>query len=142
MLCLLHMKAYQTKASTISLKRYGDIKKETFRRFNLIKKRTKRKPYIRSAYFNKQKIFFDYFWSHIFQKSPKERVKRLQYFSAAIDLLKNSKNDPVSQDNPHKSNETLHRFLCATKEKNLFCVQVEENKRTGNKYFMSCFSME
>ena len=89
---------------------------------NKIKKQTKRRPYVRSTYFNKQKIFFDFFWKHLFQKNPK--------------------NHPLSEENPHKKSEILHRFAGLTKDKELFYVQIKENKRNNKKYFMSCFPLE
>ena len=83
--------------------------------FRQIKKRTKRRPYIRSAYLNKQKVFLDYFWKHLFKKNPKERVKRLRFFGAAVELIKSSRNDPFSRQNPNKKNEMMHRFLGVTR---------------------------
>jgi len=88
--------------------------------FNQIKKKTKRSPYVRSAYFNKQKVFFDYFWDHLRQKSPKERFKRMKYFEAAIEVIKNLRNESSLRENPNKRNEALYRFAGLTKEKELF----------------------
>lgn len=75
----------------------------------------------------------------MFQKRPKERMKRLKYFRAALDVIKNSKNHPTSEENPHKKGEILHRFIGLTESKELFYVQIKEDKRSGKKYFMSCF---
>src|SRR6056297_2730983 len=130
---------YQAKNSKIKGTRYQEARDQTFILFNQIKKRSKRKVYIRSAYFKKQKIFFDYFWQHLSQKPPKERFKRLKYFKVAVELVRNSKNSPNSIQNPNKSSEILHRFAGLTKEKDLFYVQIKEEKRSGKKYFMSCF---
>ncbi|MCK5122977.1 MAG: hypothetical protein KAQ87_02420 [Candidatus Pacebacteria bacterium] len=107
--------------------------------FNQIKKRTKRKPYLRSDYFNKQKVFFDYFWAHLHQKRSKERFERLQYFEASIDLIRHSRNHPCSKQNPNKKTEILHRFSGLTKDKKQFCVQIKGDKKNDKKYFMSCF---
>lgn len=133
---------YQTKIKRFQINRYKDAREHALFLFNQIKKKTKRRPYIRSVYFNKQKVFFDYFWSHLFQKNPKERVRRLQYFEAALEVIRKSRNHPTSEENPHKKNEILHRFLGQTKDKELFYVQIKENKRSGKKYFMSCFPLE
>ena len=133
------MIAYQTKIKKLRGTSYAELRKEALVIFNRIKTKTKRRPYIRSAYFNKQKIFFDFFWTHLNQKSRKERTKRLKYFEVAIDLIKNSRNHPVSEENPHKQSEVLHRFIGLTKEKELFYVQIKENKKSNKKYFMSCF---
>ena len=35
--------------------------------------------------------------------------------------------------------EILHRFAGLTKNRELFYVQIKEDKRSGRKYFMSCF---
>ena len=130
--------SYQTKIKKLSGTSYSEVRKEALFLFNKIKKETKHRPYIRSAYFNKQKIFFDYFWQHLFEKSLKERTKRLKYIDCAIDLIKNSRNFPTSKENVDNKNEILHRFKGQTKDKMIFFVQIKEEKKTGKKYFMSC----
>ena len=130
---------YQTKTKKLPGANYTEVRKRAIIVFNRIKKRTKRKPYIKSAYFKKQKIFFDFFWTHLHQKNPKERFKRLKYFECAIDLIKNSRNKPFTEVNRNKKNEILHRFVGLTKEKELFYAQIKENRRSKRKYFMSCF---
>jgi hypothetical protein len=57
-------------------------------------------------------------------------------------VIKNSRNHPTSEENPHKKGEILHRFAGLTKDKELFYVQIKEDKRSGKKYFMSCFPQE
>ncbi|MBU3964942.1 hypothetical protein KKG29_02270 [Patescibacteria group bacterium] len=130
---------YQTKIKKLPGTSYGEVVKHAYFLFNQIKKKTKRRPYIKSAYFDKQKIFFDYFLEHLFQKSPKERLKRLKYFGAALELMRKSKNHPTSEENPHKKGEILHRFAGLTTDRELFYAQIKEEKRNGKKYFMSCF---
>ncbi len=95
----------------------------------------------RSAYFKKEKIFFDFFWNHLKQKSPKERFKRLKLFKSAIEVIKNSRNKPETKTNPNKKTEIFYRFAGLTKSQ-LFIVQIKENKRSKNKYLMSCFSIK
>lgn len=136
------MVPYQTKNKKLSGTSYIEVRKKAMATFNQIKSRTKRKPYIRSAYFKGQKIFFDYFWKHLYQKSPKEKFTRLKYFNCAIDLVKNSRNKPLEQINRNKKTETLYRFAGLTRDKELFYVQIKENRRSKRKYFMSCFSGE
>ncbi len=133
---------YQTKIKKLPGTKYIEIRKQAIILFNQIKRRTKRKTYIRSAYFNKQKVFFDYFWPHLMQKSLKERTRRLKYFSCAVDLARNSKMIPTSKENVDNKNEILHRFIGQTKEKEIFFVQIKENKKTGRKYFLSCFPLK
>jgi hypothetical protein len=133
---------YPTKVKKLPGTSYAEVREHAMFLFNQIKRKTKRRPYIRSAYFNKQKVFFDFFWQHLFQKSHKERVRRLKYFEAALEVIRNSRNHPASEENPHKKGEILHRFAGLTKDKELFYVQIKEDKRSGKKYFMSCFPQE
>ena len=130
---------YQSDKIKLAGTNYFEIRKQALFIFNQIKKKTKRRPYIRSSYFKKQKIFFDYFWTHLRQKPPRERFKRLQYFEAAIDLIKNSRREPTSKQNPNKRGEIVHRFIGVTVNKEQFSVQIKEDLKTDKKYFMSCF---
>ena len=129
----------QTKSKKLSGTSYKEVFKKARAVFSEIKHRTKRRPYIRSAYFHKQKIFFDFFWIHLAQKQIPERVRRLRYFKAAIELIRKSRNHPQSMQDPNKPEEILHRFAGSTKEKELFFVQIKEHKRTGRKQLMSIF---
>lgn len=106
---------YFTKVNKLPGTNYTEVKRNADIIFKQIKSKTKRRPYIRSAYFNKQKVFFDFFWQHLFKKSLKERVRRLKFFPCAIDLIKNSRILPTSKENVDNRNEILHRFLGQTK---------------------------
>ena len=136
---------YQTKSDKLAGTSLKEVKKSAMMVYKEIVKLTKGEPYIRSAYFRKrrkEKVFLNYFWNHLSQKSPKQRFKRLKYFKAAIDLIKNSRNKPISKLNPNNKNEVLHRFAGLTKNKELFYVQIKEETKKGKKYFMSCFPPE
>jgi hypothetical protein len=135
------MVPYQTRSKKIAGTSYGEVMYGAMTIFDGIKKKTKRRPYIRSAYFNKEKIFFDYFREHLFQKSNSERMKRLKFFRAAVELVKNSKNKPSIKVNPNNSGEIVYRFAGLTREREIFYVNIKEDKRK-RKYFMSCFSPE
>ena len=74
------------------------------REYKKIVNLTKRQPYVRSTYFNKDKIFVAIFWEHLSQKHRKERMKRQKFYNAAIDLLRNSRCEP---DTIFKSNNLL-----------------------------------
>lgn len=128
---------YQAKSKKISGTNLAEVYKNAGKCFKEISRKTKRRPYIRSAYFKKEKIFFDYFWDHLRQKVPKERYKRLKFFEAAIELIKKSRNKPSIEPASNK-HETLYRFSGITAEKKPFFVQIKEDKRK-RKYFMSCF---
>lgn len=133
------MEHYITNKTRISATRYSDLIKYVRRLYHDIEKQTKRKPYIRSAYFKKEKIFFDYYWYHLDQKSFTERRKRLRYFKYGIDLIRNSRIKPVIKINPHRKRETLYRFTGVTKEGDVFHVQIKEDLKTKQKYLMSIF---
>lgn len=73
------------------------------------------------------------------QKHPKEWRKRLAYYKAALDLLRNSQ---ITLDTIFRADDLniiLHRFYGATKDGTYFCVQVKQDKRSGRKDFMSVF---
>ena len=115
---------YQTKINKLPGTNYSEVKGRAYLIFKQIKSKTKRKPYLRSVYFNKQKVFFDYFWNHLGQKkSVKEKTLRLKCLPCAIDLIKNSKIKPSSKENPNNTEEFLHRFYGQTKNKEKFAVQ-------------------
>lgn len=133
------MKFYQTKVKKISGTDYSEVYHEARRIFKNVSAKTKRRPYIRSAYFKKDKVFLDYFWNHLWQKSWRDRVRRLKYYPCALDLIENSMADPISKQNPNKPSEILHRFAGSTKDKELFFVQISEDRKTDQKHFMSVF---
>lgn len=134
---------YQTKSNKLAGTSLKEVKKNALTFYKReIGKSSGKQPYVRSAYFKKEKVFFNYFWPHIFQKSPKERFKRLKYFKAAVELAKNSRNRPASKENPNKRGEILHRFAGLTRGKEVFFIQIKEDKKSKKKYFMSCFPPE
>ena len=133
------MLPYLAKSKELKGTNYADVSKQARQVFKLIKARTKRRPYIRSAYFKKQKIFFDFFWQHLAQKRFPDRVRRLRFFPCAIELIAKSRIHPDSMDNPANKSEILHRFSGRTTSNQLFYVQVKEEKRTGKKQFISVF---
>lgn len=128
---------YQTRSSKITGTKFGELIKETRMFFETIESKTKRRPYVRSAYFEKRKVFFDLFWKHLYQKSFKERSKRLKFIRCAVELVEKSRNDPDSIE--EKRGEIWHRFGGLTKSGELFYVQVKEDKKTRRLDFMSVF---
>ena len=132
---------YQAKSKKVSGSSYGEVMHNAFKIFDEIKKKTKRRPHIRSAYFKKEKIFFDYFREHLFQKNSHDRERRMKFFAAAIELVNKSKHNPILKTNPNKKGEIFYRFAGLTGEKHLFFVQIKEDKKK-RKYFMSCFGPE
>ena len=132
------MDTYETKEKIISGTSYAEIYKEANLIYKHIESKSKRKPYIRSKYFNNEKVFLDYFWEHIRSKSFRDRTRRLKYYLCALDLIKYSQIKPTIAINPMKKSETLYRFTGMTKLKNIYYVQIKANKR-NQKFFMSVF---
>lgn len=133
------MKVYQSKVNRLAGTDYQEVNSKAKAIFTKIKKKSKRKPYIRSAYFDKEKIFLDYFWEHLHKKHPADRFRRLKFYACALDLISNCRIDPISFQNPNSPRDILHRFLGITKQGEEFVVQITENKRNHQKYFISVF---
>jgi hypothetical protein len=121
---------------------YGEIERKARRLYNAEAAKTKRNPYVRNPFFKKEKVFLALFWEHLNQKPRKDRKRRLKYYGCALDLLKNTTAAPITKLNPNGRNELVHRFAGISKDNELFFVQVKEDLKTGNKYFMSVFSPE
>lgn len=134
------MKAYKVKSKKLPGTNFHEVRKKAFKLYQQIKSKTKRRAYIRSAYFKKDKIFLALFWQHLFDKQKwQDRMRRLKYFKVAIELIRHSKFEPKSKENPNKSGEILHRFTGITKDHDIFFVQIKENKCNGQKYLISIF---
>ena len=107
--------------------------------YKQIVSKSKRKPYVRSAYFDGEKVFLDYFWQHLQAKNWRDRTRRLKYYLCAIDLIKNNRFDPIERKNPNDQKEILYRFSGVTKSGSEFFVQLKVDLKTGNRHFMSVF---
>jgi len=115
------MKSYQTKTKKLTGSDFREVHKKAFGLYKQIKNKTKRRSYIRSAYFRKDKIFLELFWRHLFSKPNwRDRIRRLKYFPCAIELIRHSRLEPESKENPNKSSEILHRFGGVTRENDMF----------------------
>ncbi len=132
-------KAYRTKSKKLTGSNYGEVHRKAFSLFTQIKKKSKRRVYIRSAYFHKDKVFLSLFWHHLSDKHHKERLRRVKYFQCAIELIRETRFDPTSIENTDEKSEILHRFAGVTSDDELFYVQIKENKRNGQKYLISVF---
>ncbi len=134
------MKVYQSKYPKIAGRKYIDVERRARDIHKRIERRTKRTPYVKSAYFDGDKVFVNLYWTHLNQKPRADRKRRLKLYEAAIDLIENSRSSPHVRLNPNGRNETVYRFAGVTKDGELFFVQIKENARR-QKYFMSSFSM-
>lgn len=134
------MKAFLVTTSKFSGTDFREVHKKAFGFYTSIKSKSKRRPYVRSTYFRKDKIFLDLFWKRLFDNPNwRDRTRRLKYYPCAIELIRNTAFEPTSKENPNKKSEILHRFAGITKEKDVFFIQVREDKRTGQKWLMSVF---
>jgi hypothetical protein len=133
------MRVYKSKAALLPGSSYDEVLLLARREHKKIEKLTKRQPYVRSTYFKKDKIFISNFWAHLMQKHRKDRMKRLKFYSAAIDLMRNSRCEPETIFDKNDLSVLLHRFYGVTKEGAEYCVQVKQDKRSGRKDFISAF---
>lgn len=134
------MKVYHAKTKKLSGTSYAEVYKKAFSIYLKIKKQSKRRTYIRSTYFRKEKIFLSIFWQHLHDKlNIRDKVRRVKYFPCAIELIKNTHFNPIVKDNPNKKSEILHRFIGITSDKEVFLVQIKENKNNNEKYLISVF---
>lgn len=134
------MSLYKTKVKKISGTSYREIIKNARAVFHQIEKKSRRSAYIKSPFFNNEKVFLSLFWDHLRQKPQRERKWRLKFLSCAFDLIGNSKNKPMSEEvNPNHKTELLYRFSGLTATGESFFVQIKENRKSGRKDFMSVF---
>ena len=134
------MQVYRCKSKKFSGSDFHEVRERAFGLYTEIKKKTKRRPYIRSAYFNKSKIFLDLFWHHLFEKENwRDRMRRMKYFGCAVELIQKTRFEPVTKENPNKTGEILHRFYGLTSDNELFYVQIKEDKRKDQRFLISVF---
>ena len=119
--------------------KYADIMPQIRQIFRALQRKTKRRPYVRSAFFRKDKIFFDYFWIHINQKLKHDRTRRLRYFVCALELLNMSKIPPKTFVNAEVPGVIYHEFIGLARDKTRFSVIVKQDRSSGNKYLLSLF---
>ncbi|MBI3627020.1 hypothetical protein HY224_03170 [Candidatus Uhrbacteria bacterium] len=134
------MVPYKTKCEKVSGTDYKEVRRKISRFYNVVKRKTRRRPYVRSAYFNGEKIFLESFWQHLYAKENfRDKVRRMKYFPCALELIEKSRLEPDSKENPNNHSVILHRFGGITKGGELFFVQIREEKRSGEKWLMSVF---
>jgi hypothetical protein len=132
---------WKVKARIIPGKSYAQVNKIARSLFHDLERRTKRKPYIRSKYFKKQKVFLSFFWEHLGDKTLNDKTRRLKLFECCLDLIKNSPFEPTTKVKDSHSTEILYRFYGSTKGGELFAVQIKKNKK-GRLELMSVFPWE
>ncbi len=133
------MQNNRLKTSTVKGTNYPEIYKKAFNFYKTIKAKSKRRPYVRSKYFENQKIFLELFWIHLHQKNKNERERRVSLFPVAVEFISNSKSEPILTAKGVKSSEIFYRFTAVTKDNQIFFIQIKENKKSGQKWLMSIF---
>lgn len=137
------MQIYHTKIAKLKGTDYHEVCRRAHNYYSELNRGNRRKPYARSTYFNKDKIFLELFWHHLFEKKNRgDRIRRLKFLPCAIELIKKSHINPTSKENVDKPKEILHRFEGMSLEKDLFFVQIKEEKKSGKKWLMSVFPFE
>lgn len=133
------LKTFKVKETPLSGSSYNEVCKKSRNLFGIAKGKSKRKFYIRSAYFKKQKVFFDYFWPHLLEKRQADRMRRLKFLPCAFELISGSTYQPeetVNEENGKR--ETLYRFYGRTSDNKQFVVQM---KKSGSKNTLQCISV-
>ena len=133
------MNSDNTKYPQLSGSSYSEVLKRARQEYNVIAHLTKRQPYVKSKYFSGEKVFLAVFWTHLMNKNQKDRTKRLRFYKAALDLLRNSQINPDTIASTEDQRMLLYRFYGVTKDGSHFCIQVKEDIRTKRKDFMSVF---
>lgn len=133
------MDTFKTKSRPLSGTSYAEVYPQGLALYKQIASKTKRRPYVRSVYFNKEKVFLDYFWQHIREKNLSDKIRRLKYYPCALELIRYSHVQPVSKVNPNKRSEILHRFSGTTTSGAIFFVQIKEDLKKNHKHFISVF---
>lgn len=134
------MSSYKSKYSLLAGTDYSEVMKTSRREYQIVQSRNpRRQPYVRSKYFNGDKVFINIFWNHLAQKRKGEQIKRAKLLAAALDLVRNTPLPPQTIFSQANLNEILHRFVGETKDGVQFYVQVKESKKSNRKDFMSVF---
>jgi len=131
---------YKCKLETIRGENYAEIVRKARRIYHDLSRQTRRDPFIRSFYFNKEKVFLNSFCGHLNTKRQKDRKRRLKFYGCAIELIERNRLRPEA---PFKSkSEQIFRFKGVAADSQQFIVQIREEMKTGRKYFTSVFPLE
>lgn len=133
------MQVFKSKYGRLPGTSYGELYPLALDIYKQTLSHTKRQPYVRSKFFAKDKVFLAYFWQHLRQKNFKDRARRLRYFAAALDVMRNTTYEPTVKQNPNDKHELLLRFAGSTREDELFYMQIKQNIKTGRKDLISVF---
>lgn len=129
---------YRCKQEIIKATDYAETVKKARRIYHDLER--KRDPFVRSAYFEKDKIFINTFWDHLKPKPQRDRRRRLKFYGCALELIQRSR---VKPESPFRTkSENLYRFSGESADGQKFVVQIREESKTGRKYFTSVFPLD
>jgi len=121
------IKPWKVKSKLIPDKTYKAVNKIARSIFHQIERKSKRTVYVRSRYFQKQKVFLTFFWDHMSSKNIHDKTRRLKYFECALEVIKDSYYEPEIKSNPNNKQETFYRFYGETLQ-GVFAVQIKKDK--------------
>ncbi|MDO8430530.1 MAG: hypothetical protein Q7S72_00880 [Candidatus Taylorbacteria bacterium] len=130
---------YNTKVKKLTGNNYNELYAKAKFIYNNIASKTKRRPYLRSKFFKKEKVSLDLFWVHLMDKNKDDRVRRLKQYNCGLDLIKKSFHSPIAKLNPNNHSEMLYRFIGLNGDHDIFYVQIKENIKSKEKSLMSTF---
>ena len=130
---------YKCKSGLLPGHNYATIIKIARKIFNTVAAQTKRRPYIRSAYFRGEKIFLDNFWPHLLEKNLRDRTRRLLFIQAALELIRHSRKKPILLTKNLLGNVAYYRFLGQASGSS-FVIQIKEDLKRKQKFLMSMFA--
>lgn len=132
------MAVYKCKSKTLPGTQYAELNRVARKIFHEIEKKTKRQPYIRCPYFDKDKIFIKAFWDHLATKGMRDKARRVKLYSCALELIRENKTSKAEKIFKSKREE-IYRFAGISADERKFSVQIRHDHKTGNKYFTSVF---
>lgn len=87
----------------------------------------------------KRKYFSIYFGSICIKKNWRDRVRRLKFYPAALELIRHTRIDPQVRMNPNKPKELLYRFHGITANGKKFSVHIKEGLARHQKILISVY---
>lgn len=130
---------FSCKTQPLKGHRFVEIMPQARQAFRALQRKTKRRPHVRSAYFNKDKIFFDFFWHHMQRKSVVDRARRLKYFPCALEVLRQSRQDPGTFVDKYQPNVIKHEFQGKAPDGMTFSIIVQQDRKKGEKQLLSIY---
>lgn len=135
-----NMSYFQSKYHQLPGTSYQEVINAAYYHHQKLQRRNpRRRVYVRSKYFKRDKVFLTLFWPHLLQKRKGEQIRRAKLYLCALDLLRNYQDlDGAVIDRSHPESVLL-RFKGRTKDGVLFIVQVKYQIRSDRRDFISVY---